>query len=110
MYSLEIVINIIVAVPLLIIAVFLLFGKGSFLIAGFNTKSANEKAKYDEKALCRFTGLLLIMVVACLVLIQFGIGLELNWLIVAGAVLILAVLAGGVVYVNTNKRFLKDKD
>lgn len=28
-------------------------GKGAFLIAGYNTSTDEEKAKYDEKKLCR---------------------------------------------------------
>lgn len=35
----------------------LLSGKGAFLIAGYNTSSAEEQAKYDEKKLCRVTGM-----------------------------------------------------
>ena len=34
-------------------------GKGAFLIAGYNTASQAEKAKYDEKALCRCMGKLM---------------------------------------------------
>lgn len=34
----------------------LFMGKGSFLIAGYNTASEEEKRKYDEKKLCRATG------------------------------------------------------
>ena len=45
-----------------IAAIFLLMGKGSFLIAGYNTASKSEKERYDEKKLCRVmgTGLMLI--------------------------------------------------
>lgn len=32
-------------------------GKGSFLIAGYNTASKEEKERYDEKKLCRVMGL-----------------------------------------------------
>ncbi len=37
-----------------IIAVILLMGKGSFLIAGYNT--SRNKEKYNEKRLCRVVG------------------------------------------------------
>ena len=40
-------------------------GKGAFLIAGYNTASQKEKAKYDEKALCRFMGKLMFALAAC---------------------------------------------
>lgn len=33
-----------------------LMGKGSFLIAGYNTSSPQQKAMYDEKKLCRVMG------------------------------------------------------
>ena len=39
-----------------ILSALLLSGKGSFLIAGYNTASEKEKAHYDEKKLCRVTG------------------------------------------------------
>lgn len=36
-----------------ILGIFLFCGKGSFLIAGFNTATAEEKQKYNQKKLCR---------------------------------------------------------
>lgn len=39
-----------------ILSVVLLMGKGSFLIAGYNTSSKEEKEKYNEKRLCRVVG------------------------------------------------------
>ena len=40
-------------------------GKGAFLIAGYNTASKAEKAKYDEKALCRFMGKIMFAMAGC---------------------------------------------
>ena len=40
----------------LILSVVFLLGKGGFLIAGYNTMTAEEKQKYDEKKLCRIVG------------------------------------------------------
>lgn len=39
-----------------VLSVILLSGKGSFLIAGFNTASKQEKEKYNVKRLCRVVG------------------------------------------------------
>lgn len=39
-----------------VLSALLLSGKGSFLIAGYNTASEKEKARYNEKKLCRVTG------------------------------------------------------
>lgn len=45
-----------VAVILAVLSIILLSGRGSFLIAGYNTASEAEKKKYNEKMLCRITG------------------------------------------------------
>lgn len=52
-----------------VIAVVLLSGHGAGLIAGYNTASKEEKAKYDEKKLCRVTGAGM-MIIAILILIM----------------------------------------
>ncbi len=41
---------------MLVMSVVLLMGKGSGLIAGYNTASEEVKLKYDEKKLCRTMG------------------------------------------------------
>ena len=46
----------IIEVLFIVMAAVLLSGHGSFLIAGYNTKTPEEKAKYDEKKLCRIVG------------------------------------------------------
>ena len=52
-----------VIVTLAIIAtVILLTGKGSMLVSGFNTKSSEERAKYDKKKVSRRAGLFLVFV------------------------------------------------
>lgn len=38
------------------LSLLLLSGRGSFLIAGYNTADAARKARYDEKRLCRVVG------------------------------------------------------
>ncbi len=40
-----------------VISVILISGHGSWLIAGYNTASKDEKVKYDAKKLCRTTGI-----------------------------------------------------
>lgn len=54
---------------LAIISILLLSGHGSGLIAGYNTSSREEKAKYDEKKLCRTVGAGM-SVIAVLVLVM----------------------------------------
>ena len=90
---------------IIIMAVFLLHGKGAFLITGYNTMSKHEKAHYNEKALCRFTGLQLLAIAFCLIIFHTAIYFDLVWMIYCGALLVFAICAGGSIYTKTNKRF-----
>ncbi len=44
-----------------ILGIIFLLGKGSWLIAGYNTASAKEKEKYNEKSLCRSMGVMFLL-------------------------------------------------
>ena len=46
----------VIALPLIIISIVLMTGRGGDFVAGFNTKSRAEREKYDEKAVCRCVG------------------------------------------------------
>ena len=94
---------------LVIMAIFLLNGKGAFLIAGYNTIRSAKKARYDEKALCRCTGWLLLGLSVCFVLIPLGVHFGLPWLGYTGMALTLAVTLGFIIYANTGRRFLKQE-
>ena len=82
-------------------------GKGAFLIAGYNTSSKEEKAKYDEKALCRFMGKLMFAMAGCWAVVALGTVLDRMWLYYVGIGLFLAAVFGGVIYMNTGSRFRK---
>lgn len=45
-----------VAVLFGVLSLVLLLGRGSWLIAGYNTAPEEEKERYDKKRLCRVTG------------------------------------------------------
>ena len=85
-------------------------GKGAFLIAGYNTASAAEKARYDEKALCRFMGKLMLLLAACQVVMGLGAAWAGMWLYYLGIALFLVSAVGGVIYANTGRRFLKKEN
>ncbi len=59
----------VVFVIFLIISIILLSGHGSWFISGYNTASKEEKAKYDEKKLCKATGFGM-AVIAVLILVM----------------------------------------
>ena len=97
----------IVAVPFLVMAMFLLRGRGAFLIAGYNTMSKEKKSAYDEKALCRSVGLLLIILTVLIMLFPVAAYLKTPWLFYIIMIVFLALTLGFVIYANTGNRFRK---
>ncbi len=92
-----------------ILGIILLAGRGARLIAGYNTMSKEERERYDERALCRFMGRLMLFCAACMLVMGAdevwpGQGL---WLIAVFLLFFGAV--GAVVYANTGGRFLKKR-
>lgn len=93
----------------LILSILLLSGRGSFLIAGYNTSIPKEKAKYDEKKLCRVTGAGLLIIT-----ILMGIMLLLDDDIIDTFAKVFAALTltdiGVMLYVMNKKCYIKDWD
>lgn len=82
-----------------------LAGRGARLIAGYNTMPEEERRRYDERALCRFMGKLMLYCAACMLLMGAdGLwpGKEL-WL--AGVIWLMVGAVGAVIYANTGGRF-----
>ncbi|MCL2665644.1 MAG: DUF3784 domain-containing protein [Defluviitaleaceae bacterium] len=90
---------------MLAMSVVLLTGRGAFLISGYNTMGRSQKALYDEKALCRFTGRLLLVISLLLCFIPLGIALEAMWMLACAVALILAVTVAAVIYFNSSTKF-----
>jgi len=90
---------------IIVLAIVLMAGRGSFLIAGFNTMPKDQKATYDAKALSKFVGKILLPIG---VLIPFtaieGIAGWYPWVFVA---VTFGLCIFAVAYVNTGKRFRK---
>lgn len=61
-----ILIDLIFGVPGVLVSIVLLAGRGSGMIAGYNTMSAHKKQQWNEKRLCRATGATLLVFVLCL--------------------------------------------
>ena len=97
----------ILGLVIVILAVVLLFGKGQFLIAGFNTMSENEKKRCDSKALCRFIGKILLPIGILTPAVAIGGIYDIGWIggAYVGLTAILVVFA--LVYCNTGNRFRK---
>ena len=102
-----VLIHSIIIVVFVLLGVLFLSGKGAGLIAGYNTSSSQEKAKYDEKALCRFMGKFMFVLAACWVLALVSAVLGRMALLWIGQVLFIVIIIAGVIYANTGNRFKK---
>ncbi len=80
-------------------------GRGAFLISGYNMLSQEQKAKYDEKALCRFVGNMLFVIAIFLVFAVIGGIYEVIWLITLSTTAIFVFTIGCLIYANTKNRF-----
>jgi len=100
----------IVVIPFLVISIIFLNGKGADMIAGFNTMSKEEQAKYDKKAMCRFTGVMTLASIFPVLLMPIGIFLGPTLMPLCLTLYYVIVVIGGLVYTNTSGRFLKQGD
>ncbi|MGM8216604.1 DUF3784 domain-containing protein [Bacillaceae bacterium W0354] len=106
----KIVLMIIIAsciVPLVILGIVFMNGKGSFLIAGYNTMSQEEKEKYNIVALLKFMGKMMFALSGSMLLWVLSVAYEMSWLFVIGLALFIAMIAFMIIYINTGNRFKK---
>ena len=102
-----------IAVPISIIVLFIVLGiilsmgKGASLIAGYNTASEAEKARIDEKKLCKLVGRLMFVLAGCLTLLALSFYLKSKALEWTGLGLFVVSILGGLFYINTGGRIQK---
>ena len=92
------------SVPVIFFAIILCHGKGADMIAGFNTASPEERAKWDKAALCRAVGILLFVMVGCIELLLLGAVLGMTALEWVGGILFAVSTVFGLIYINTSQR------
>jgi len=97
----------VMGILLIVMSIFLLAGKASFLIAGYNTMSKEEKSKYDEIALSKFIGKILLPMGILCPGVAIAAIFNISWF----HVLFMAVTFGlsifALIYCNTGNRFRK---
>jgi len=103
----DVIIMAVIALPLVILAMFMLRGKGASLISGINTMSDEKRETYDEKAVCRAVGKLLLAMAVIMVALPVTLHLEAMWLF--GGLIALSVVGpiGFAIYANTSNRYRK---
>ena len=82
-------------------------GKGAGLIAGYNTASAYEKSKTNEKALCRAMAVMMFFMSGSWALVGFGVQFGIAWLKWVGGIGFVLSITLGLIYVNTSKKMKK---
>ncbi len=92
---------------LVILGIIFLKGKGSSLIAGYNTASRAEKEKIDEKKLCRYVGKLMFALAGCFFIMMLSDIFHKMWILWLGLGLVFMVSIGGIIYINTGDRIKK---
>ena len=103
--------NLIGGIICLVLGLIIRTGKANFLIAGFNTMSKEEKAKWNEKAVSKFTSWLLIIPSAILLSGCIPILLDVYAfasMLISYAIFTVVIVVGAI-YINTNPRFKRDK-
>lgn len=102
------IVLILTALALVGLAVPLLMGKGTGLIAGYNTMSAQEKARYNGPAMAKFTGKMVLAIGLSTFIYGFGLfrfGLE--WITWAYLAEVIGLSVFAIVWCNTGNRFKK---
>jgi hypothetical protein len=100
-------IHLLVAALFVVLGIVFLNGKGSFLIAGYNTASKAEKEQIDERKLCKYVGRLMFVLAGCFLVITASDLTGKLWLLWLGLVLFLVAVIGGILFLNTGNRLKK---
>lgn len=89
------------------IGIIFINGKGSSLIAGFNTMSPEEKENYDTVALCKFMGKMMFVLSFCMLFWLLSEVYATDWLFTVGIIIFIGAVAFMLIYANTGNRFKK---
>ena len=99
----------IISLTFFILSLFLFSGKGSWLVAGYNTLSEEEKLKYNSKKMCKAVGIVcLVCSILLFAMVYFIYKIELgiygkNELIIFTCVFIgilILTIVGVIIYIN----------
>lgn len=93
---------------LLILGITFSMGKGSSLIAGYNTLSQEEKAEIDEGRLLKFMGKMMFAMAGSRVFTLVGEWLEIELIIYVGLVIFVGIIFFILIYTNKGKRFKRE--
>lgn len=90
---------------MLLLGVFLMTPQGSGMIEKYNAMPPDVRAKYKVGKLCRFTGLVLVLVTVAMYLLMLGGETKQPWMTWVSLAVFGGTLLFGIIYANTNSRF-----
>jgi len=90
-----------------ILSLYLLSGRGAFLIAGHNMLPKEDRMKIDEPALCRAMGKLMLAVTISLLFYIPGAIFNSNFFFIIGTVCMILSIIIGLIYMNIGNRYDK---
>lgn len=96
-----------IGVLLVILGYLMKVKQWSWLISGYNTSSAEEKAKYDKEALCNGVGNFMYFLGFSLFVASIGFFLETSWIIIMDWALFSATIVVFLIYANTGGHYKK---
>ncbi|MDE5413199.1 DUF3784 domain-containing protein [Alkalihalobacterium chitinilyticum] len=79
----------------------------SWLIAGYNTSSKEEKATYDKQALCNGVGNFIFLLSGLLFITGLGEFLNMTWITKYSWIIAIIAIILFLIYANTGNRFKK---
>lgn len=91
----------------LILGYLIKVNKWSWLISGYNTASTEQKAKYDQKALCNGVGSFMYLLGFTQFIVSIGFWREVIVLQIMGWVLFVVAVIVFLIYANTGNRYKK---
>lgn len=98
-------VHILMAMLMLMLGYLVKYQQWSWLIAGYNTSTKQEKEKYDQAALCNGVGNFLFILAGLLFIAALGDFMDTAWVVAMGWILFTAAVAVFLVYANTGGRF-----
>lgn len=94
-----------IIVIFIILGIVLYSGRGSSLIAGYNTMPKEERKRYDEVALSKFMGKMMFALSFSMVFWALSSLFDIDWLFIIGLILFISIVVAMLVYMNTGNRF-----
>lgn len=83
-----------------LIGIYMLTGRGGFLVAGYNFMPETEKVKYNEKRLCQFVGIYMILTSIFVIFLEYNILQEYITIII-----FLLITIAFIIFLNTSRIF-----